>query len=108
MLLPIPLEAPITRTRLRSIDISYFYIQYILNSSAEQRGPGTFGHKGSEADGQFRDGAVVDPSSADPDIQGIRRLNELLAAEPRVTAAAIQTVGSKGYDGFTMILVTAD
>ena len=59
-------------------------------------------------DNVVRDGAVVDPSSADPDIQGIRRLNELLAAEPRVTATAIQTVGSKGYDGFTLILVTAN
>jgi len=59
-------------------------------------------------DNVVRDGAVVDPSSADPDIQGIRRLNELLAAEPRVTATAIQTVGSKGHDGFTLILVTAN
>jgi predicted O-methyltransferase YrrM len=58
-------------------------------------------------DNVVRDGAVVDPSSNDPDIRGIRRLNELLAAEPRVTATAIQTVGSKGYDGFTMVLVTA-
>jgi len=67
-------------------------------------------HKGSViiVDNVVRDGAVVDPSSADPDIQGIRRLNELLAAEPRVTATAIQTVGSKGYDGFTLILVTAN
>jgi predicted O-methyltransferase YrrM len=59
-------------------------------------------------DNVIRDGAVIDASSADPDIQGIRRLNELLAAEPRVTATAIQTVGSKGYDGFTLILVTAN
>jgi predicted O-methyltransferase YrrM len=59
-------------------------------------------------DNVVRDGAVIDASSADPDIQGIRRLNELLAAEPRVTATAIQTVGSKGYDGFTLILVTAN
>ena len=37
-----------------------------------------------------------------------RRFNELLAAEPRVSATAIQTVGSKGYDGFAIVLVTAD
>jgi predicted O-methyltransferase YrrM len=59
-------------------------------------------------DNVVRDGAVLDPSSTDPDIQGIRRLNEMLAAEPRVTSTAIQTVGSKGYDGFTLVLVTAD
>jgi predicted O-methyltransferase YrrM len=59
-------------------------------------------------DNVIRDGAVVDASSTDPDIQGIRRLNELLSAEPRVTATAIQTVGIKGYDGFTLILVTAE
>ncbi|MBV9436699.1 MAG: methyltransferase, partial [Acidobacteria bacterium] len=41
----------------------------------------------------------------DPDIQGVRRLNEMLAKETRVTATTIQTVGSKGYDGFTIALV---
>ncbi|MGZ3572827.1 MAG: methyltransferase, partial [Gemmatimonadaceae bacterium] len=41
-------------------------------------------------------------------VQGIRRFNELLAAEPRVTTTVIQTVGSKGYDGLALILVTAN
>jgi predicted O-methyltransferase YrrM len=59
-------------------------------------------------DNVVRDGAVADATSTDPDIQGIRRLNELLKAEPRVSATAIQTVGSKGYDGFALILVKAD
>ena len=59
-------------------------------------------------DNVVRDGAVVDAASSDPVIQGIRRLNELLAAEPRVTATSIQTVGSKGYDGFTLIVVTEE
>jgi predicted O-methyltransferase YrrM len=59
-------------------------------------------------DNVVRDGAVADATSTDPDIQGIRRLNELLKAEPRVSATAIQTVGSKGYDGFALILVNAD
>jgi predicted O-methyltransferase YrrM len=58
-------------------------------------------------DNVIRDGAVIDAASADPDVQGVRRLNELLAAEPRVSATTIQTVGSKGYDGFTMALVTS-
>jgi hypothetical protein len=48
---------------------------------------------------------VIDPANRDPAIVGIRRLNERLAAEPRVSATAIQTVGSKGYDGFTLIRV---
>ena len=56
----------------------------------------------------MRNGAVADAASADPSVQGMRRFNELLAAEPRVSATAIQTVGSKGYDGFALALVTAD
>ena len=60
------------------------------------------------ADNTVRDGAVIDPASADSSVQGIRRFHELLAAEPRVSATAIQTVGSKGYDGFTLALVTDD
>jgi predicted O-methyltransferase YrrM len=56
-------------------------------------------------DNVVRDGAVIDPANRDPAIVGIRRLNERLAAEPRVSATAIQTVGSKGYDGFTLIRV---
>jgi predicted O-methyltransferase YrrM len=60
------------------------------------------------ADNVVRDGAVADAASDDPRVQGVRRFNELLAAEPRVSATAIQTVGSKGYDGFAIALVTAD
>ncbi len=59
-------------------------------------------------DNVVRNGAVIDASSADPSIQGVRRFNEMLAAEPRVSATTIQTVGSKGYDGFTIMLVTED
>jgi predicted O-methyltransferase YrrM len=88
----------------------------IFIDADKQNNPGYFAwalklsRKGSViiVDNVVRDGAVLDPSSTDRDIQGIRRLNELLAAEPRVTATAIQTVGNKGYDGFTLILVTAD
>ena len=58
------------------------------------------------ADNIVRKGAVADPSSDDPNVQAVRRYNELLAAEPRVSATVIQTVGSKGYDGFTLALVT--
>jgi predicted O-methyltransferase YrrM len=58
------------------------------------------------ADNVVRGGAVVDPRSDDARVQGVRRLLELLAAEPGVSATAIQTVGSKGYDGFAIALVT--
>jgi predicted O-methyltransferase YrrM len=59
------------------------------------------------ADNVVRNGEVADAASIDPSVQGIRRFNELLAAEPRVSATAIQTVGSKGYDGFVAALVIA-
>jgi predicted O-methyltransferase YrrM len=58
-------------------------------------------------DNVVRDGRVIDANDADPNVAGVRRLNQLLAAEPRVSATAIQTVGSKGYDGFALALVTA-
>ncbi|MEH1851540.1 MAG: O-methyltransferase [Nostoc sp.] len=57
------------------------------------------------ADNVVRNGAVVDAASSDPSVQGVRRFNELLASEPRVNATAIQTVGSKGYDGFAIAIV---
>jgi len=60
------------------------------------------------ADNVVRDGAVIDPASDDPRVQGMRRFNELLAAETRVSATEIQTVGSKGYDGFAMAVVVAE
>ena len=60
------------------------------------------------ADNVVRDGAVIDAASTDPSNRGMRRFLELLAAEPRVSATAIQTVGSKGYDGFAVALVIAD
>jgi predicted O-methyltransferase YrrM len=57
-------------------------------------------------DNVVRDGRVIDAGSHDPDILGIRRFNEMLAAEPGVCATAIQTVGGKGHDGFAIVLVT--
>lgn len=59
-------------------------------------------------DNVVRDGAVIDGASSDPGVRGMRRFFEMLAAEPRVIATAIQTVGSKGYDGFVIALVIAD
>jgi len=59
-------------------------------------------------DNVVRDGKVTDASSAEPDVQGTRRALEMMAAEPRVTATAIQTVGVKGWDGFAIALVLGE
>ena len=57
-------------------------------------------------DNVVRAGAVADAASQDPMVLGVRRMNAMIAAETRVLATAVQTVGSKGHDGFAMILVT--
>ena len=54
-----------------------------------------------------RSGEVIAAASESPTVQGVHRFLERLAAEPRVSATAIQTVGSKGYDGFAIALVTS-
>ncbi|HTU79096.1 MAG TPA: O-methyltransferase [Solirubrobacteraceae bacterium] len=56
-------------------------------------------------DNVVRDGALADADSEDPRVLGMRRFHELLAAERRVSSTTIQTVGAKGYDGFTLALV---
>ena len=56
-------------------------------------------------DNVIRDGAVLDPDNADASIRGVRRFHEMLTTDRRVEATTIQTVGVKGYDGFTMALV---
>ncbi|MEN3282009.1 MAG: hypothetical protein V7607_3149 [Solirubrobacteraceae bacterium] len=58
------------------------------------------------ADNVVRDGAVADAGNDDPSVLGVRRFLELVSAEPRLTATAIQTVGEKGHDGFALALVT--
>ncbi|MCM3881890.1 MAG: O-methyltransferase [Vicinamibacterales bacterium] len=60
------------------------------------------------ADNVVRDGGIVDPDNRDPKVQGARQFLDLLADEPRVSATVVQTVGSKGYDGFALALVIAD
>lgn len=57
-------------------------------------------------DNVVRKGGIVDAASTDANVQGMRRFYEAVAAEPRVTATAVQTVGSKGHDGFSLALVT--
>jgi predicted O-methyltransferase YrrM len=56
------------------------------------------------ADNVIRDGRIVDPD-ADEDSFAQRTFHEYLTDEPRVTATTIQTVGAKGYDGFTLAFV---
>ena len=60
------------------------------------------------ADNVVRKGEVANANSTDPNVQGVRRYNEMLAAERRVTATVLQTVGSKGYDGLAIALVTGE
>jgi predicted O-methyltransferase YrrM len=73
------------------------YLQWSLRLSR----PGTL----IIADNIIRDGEIINADSHDPSVQGARRFNERVAAEPQVTATAVQTVGNKGYDGFALILV---
>jgi predicted O-methyltransferase YrrM len=58
-------------------------------------------------DNVVRDGTVADPASDDASVQGMRRAIELLASDLRVTATALQTVGTKGYDGLAIAYVTS-
>ena len=56
-------------------------------------------------DNVVRDGNVVDAESGDASIQGVRRFVEMLAARKDMSGTAIQTVGTKGYDGFAIVLI---
>jgi predicted O-methyltransferase YrrM len=60
------------------------------------------------ADNVVRGGAVIDAASRNASVQGVRRFMQALAAEPRVSATVVQTVGRKGYDGFAFAVVLAD
>jgi len=59
-------------------------------------------------DNVIREGEILDASSSDTSVQGVRRLFDMLHDEPRLQATALQTVGSKGYDGFAMAVVTGE
>ena len=75
------------------------YIQWSLKLSR----PGTL----IIADNVVRDGKVIDPNDPDANIQGVRRFTNIAAAEPRLSTTVMQTVGSKGYDGFAISIVLA-
>jgi predicted O-methyltransferase YrrM len=74
------------------------YVEWALRLSR----PGTL----ILCDNIVRGGAVADPDSGDASVIGARSCIDMLAADPRVSATAIQTVGSKGHDGFALALVT--
>ena len=59
-------------------------------------------------DNVVRDGKVADAASDDANVQGMRRFLDQVASEPRVSATAVQTVSSKGYDGFALAVVTTE
>ena len=58
-------------------------------------------------DNVVRNGEVANPATTDTAVQGMRRFMEVAAAERRAIATALQTVGTKGYDGFSIALVTS-
>jgi predicted O-methyltransferase YrrM len=72
-----------------------------LNFALQLSRPGTL----ILGDNVIRDGEVINADSTDDRVQGTRRFLERLAGNPRLSATALQTVGSKGYDGFAMALV---
>jgi predicted O-methyltransferase YrrM len=74
------------------------YLEWALHLSR----PGT----AIVVDNVVREGEVVDAASRDPDVVGVRRMFELMAREPRLSATAIQTVGAKGWDGFALAIVS--
>jgi predicted O-methyltransferase YrrM len=59
-------------------------------------------------DNVVRNGALGDAKTSDADAMGMRRFTEALGRERRVTASVIQTVCSKGYDGFALALVSGE
>lgn len=56
-------------------------------------------------DNVIRNGEIADRHSTDPRVQGVRTFYDMLSGHPNVSATALQTVGSKGYDGFMIGIV---
>jgi predicted O-methyltransferase YrrM len=98
--------------RLRQEDVAPFDFVFIdadkpnnpayLEWSLRLARPGTV----IVGDNVVREGAVINSRDPDGRVQGVRRFFEMMAGEPRLAATALQTVGSKGYDGFSIALVT--
>jgi len=69
----------------------------------------TLSHPGTVivADNVIREVMIVDAENQDPRVQGVRKFFDKIANDKRLTATAVQTVGSKGYDGFALVIVKA-
>lgn len=76
-----------------------YYLQWALKYSR----PGTL----IIGDNVVRDGEVTNPNSTDDRVLGVRRFIEMMHNDPRLTVTALQTVGIKGWDGFTLAWVNA-
>ncbi|HEP1894790.1 O-methyltransferase [Kluyvera cryocrescens] len=74
-----------------------YYLQWALKYAR----PGTL----IIGDNVVRDGEVTNPHSTDERVQGVRRFIEMMRNDPRLTVTALQTVGIKGWDGFTLAWV---
>ena len=83
------------------IDADKRSIPHYLEWSLKMTRPGSL----IVVDNVIREGALIDAKGKDGNVKGVRRMHEMLAAEPRLSATTIQTVGSKGYDGFTLAMV---
>ena len=86
---------------LTFIDADKSSIPFYFESALRMSRPGSL----ILVDNVVRDGAVIEADSADASIQGVRKLNEMMSANARITATVIQTVGVKGYDGLAIALV---
>ena len=82
------------------IDADKANLANYVRASLELARPGTT----IVVDNVVRQGRVTDAGSTDPNVRGAREMYDLLAAEPRLDATAVQTVGTKGHDGFVLAL----
>jgi predicted O-methyltransferase YrrM len=86
---------------LTFIDADKASIPFYFESALRMSRPGSL----ILVDNVVREGAVIEADSTDASVQGVRRLNEMISTNERVTATVLQTVGVKGYDGLAIALV---
>ena len=86
---------------LTFIDADKASIPFYFESALRMSRPGSL----ILVDNVVRDGAVIDADSTDASVIGVRRLNEMISTNRRVSATVLQTVGVKGYDGLAIALV---
>jgi predicted O-methyltransferase YrrM len=83
------------------IDADKASIPFYFESALRMSRPGSL----ILVDNVVREGAVIEADSADASVLGVRKLNEMISIDPRVSATVLQTVGVKGYDGLAIALV---